>query len=144
MNISKMVRDIKKCQKTDPQNMPILRPFTLFNMVYLQNLAIWQRFQYSKRRKMVDLWSFYFQSKKVPNLKQGCKSMNTYGKELCMRFPERCDIHLISQRRLRKIYLKYSILGGNFRLRTILEPPEGGGGSEDFRIFFLVFFLPIE
>ena len=129
MNISKMVRDIKKCQQTDPpktypfyvylgcvsylifiiwrfgrdfniqkrrkmvnlrteeqnhgylkngkryqkitanrppppKNMPILRLSKLCFMPYLHNLAIQQGFQYPKRRKMVDLRRFYFQSKK--------------------------------------------------------------------------------
>ena len=50
-NISKMVRGIKKFQNTYPQNMPILRLFTLSNMVYLHNLVIWKGFQYLKGAK---------------------------------------------------------------------------------------------
>ena len=47
----------RKCQKTDPQNLPIVILFTLSHMVYLNNLAIWQGIQYSKFfRKIVTIF----------------------------------------------------------------------------------------
>ena len=55
MNILKTVRDIIKCQQTDPQNIPILRLHRLCFMSYLHNLVLWQGFQYPKKRKMVNL-----------------------------------------------------------------------------------------
>ena len=55
MNILKTVKDIKKCQQTDPQNTPILRLYRLCFMSYLHNLVLWQGFQYPKKRKMVNL-----------------------------------------------------------------------------------------
>ena len=39
----------KMSQNRPPQNMPILRLFTLINMVYLQNLAIGLGVQHSKK-----------------------------------------------------------------------------------------------
>ena len=45
----------KKCQQTDPPNIPILRLFRLCFMSYLHNLVLWQGFQYPKKRKMVNL-----------------------------------------------------------------------------------------
>ena len=60
----------KKMPENRPPQMPILLLFTLSYKVCLHNLAIWQGIQYPKRRIMVDLQSFYFQSEKVPNYEQ--------------------------------------------------------------------------
>ena len=58
--------------------MHILRLYKSCFMPYLHNLAIQQGFKYPKKPKMVDLTSFYFQSKKVPNSTQRCIDMHIY------------------------------------------------------------------
>ena len=60
--------------------MHILRLCRSSFVPYLHNLAIQQGFQNPKQPKMVDLKSFYFQSKKVPNSTQGCITMHIYWK----------------------------------------------------------------
>ena len=57
-----------------------------------------------------------------------------FWKELCMRFPKRCNIHLNSFKQLRKIYFKYSKLTLPYKLGPSQNHRKEG--SDRKKIFF--------
>ena len=135
MNISKTERDINKCQKTDPQNMPILRLFTLLIMVCLHILVIWQEIRYLERSI---LRVFIFNQEKVSNFKRGCSYHLYFEKNFVWGFEKGAIKALFHNNGWEKYISKYR----KWSSHTNSGPPQNHrkGGRIEFN-FFLVFFL---